>query len=359
MLKYLAFLGLCCCCLSACGNEPVKQMAHAAPVHVAAVEKGDLVRVLNAVGNVQASASVAVTPRVDGQIVEVYFTEGEEVKAGQPLLKIDPRPYAAELAEKKANLAKAEAQLVKAEHDRKRFAQLVANGYVSKEAFEQTMTDAATLKSTVRAAKADADVASLNLSFCDIKAPISGRIGELKMQKGSMVKDNDTGPIATIDTIRPCRVNFSVPEAYLPTIQERMREERLGITAMPVGGQPEQGIITLLDNNVDTKTGAIRLRGEFENPESKLWPGQFVEVKLPLGKLRNATLVPARAIQTGRDETFVYVVCPDNTVDYRKVNILFETDGKSAVAGDLTEGEIVVVDGQVRLAPGLPVQIQN
>lgn len=358
MFKFLAIFSLCYC-LAACGGEPVKQMSRAAPVHVATVEKGSLTRSLNVVGNVQASASVAVTPRVDGQIVEVYFTEGEEVKAGQPLLKIDPRPYAAELAEKKANLAKAEAQLLKAEHDRKRFAQLVASGYVSREAFEQTVTDAATLKSTVKAAKADVDVASLNLSFCNITAPISGRIGELKMQKGSMVKDNDTGPIATIDTIRPCRVVFSIPEIYLPAIQEQMRNDRLKVSARPVGGQREQGIVTLLDNNVDTKTGAIRLRGEFANAESRLWPGQFVEVQLPLGVLAESIIVPTRAIQTGRDETFVYVVRPDNTAAYRKVKILFENEGKAAVSGELQEGEMVVTDGQVRLAPGLPVKIQE
>lgn len=347
----------CLCLLCGCQNDNVKNSAPPAPVHVAVATGGSITRTLNAVGNVEASATVDIIPRVSGQITAVHFVEGDDVKEGQPLLEIDPRPYAAALAEKKANLARSEAQLAKAERDRRRYGQLVGNGYVSREAFEQAATDAAALRATVQADRAAVDMAALDLAYCNIKAPLSGRIGALKMQKGAMIKASDTAPIVTIDAITPCRVIFSVPEPHLPAIQERLRSGALGLTAIPHGGQPEQGQVTLMDNNVDSRTGSIRLRGEFANESRNLWPGQFVEVKLPLGEIEEALLVPAPAVQTGREESYVYVINPDNRADYRKVRVVFEGAGQSAVAGDLHPGEKVVADGHVRLAPGVSVRI--
>jgi len=356
MRLYILFA---CCILCACQSDNVKNTAPPAPVMVDSVTRGAITRTLNAVGNVEASATVDIIPRVNGQIMNVYFKEGDDVREGQPLLQIDPRPYAATLAEKKAQLAKSEAQLAKAEHDRRRYGQLVGSGYVSREAFEQTATDAAALRATVRADRAAVDLAALDLAYCDIKAPISGRIGALKMQKGNMIKTGAAESIVTIDAITPCRVNFSVPEPHLPAVQDHMRNGDIAITAIPHGGQPETGRVTLMDNSVDTRTGAIRLRGEFENARRNLWPGQFVEIKLPLGEIEDALLVPSRAILAGRDESYVYVVGPDNKAAYRKVQVLFEADGKSAVAGPLEAGEKVVVDGHVRLAPGVAAQIIN
>lgn len=344
------------CLLCACTNDdPGKSAAPAAPVHVASVERGDMSRELDAVGNVRASASVAITPRVDGEIIEVNFTEGEEVKAGQTILRIDPRPYAAILAEKNANLAKSRAQLQKAKNDRARYARLVQDGYISREAYEQTATDEAALIATVAADQAAARRAELDLSYCSIQAPISGRIGELKMHKGNMVKDNDTGPVCTIDAISPCYINFSVPEAHLSDILAYMKQGELTITAKPIGGRPETGIVTLVDNSVDTKTGAIRLRATFENKSKNLWPGQFVEIKLPLGAIKNAIILPSRAIQTGRDESFVYVVDADGKAIYHKVAKLLDQDGKTAVAADIQPGDRVVTEGQIRLTPGASV----
>lgn len=343
--------------LCACQNDNVKNSAPPAPVHVAVAERGNIMRSLDAVGNVEASATVDIIPRATGQIVDVYFKEGDNVREGQLLLKIDPRPYAVTLAEKKAQLAKSEAQLAKAEHDRRRYGQLVGSGYVSREAFEQTATDASALRATARADRAAVDLAALELSYCDVKAPITGRIGELKMQKGTMIKSSETGSIVTIDTISPCRVIFSVPEPHLPVIQDRMRKGDLEVLATPYGGQAAKGKVTLLDNSVDSRTGSIRLRGEFPNKDQSLWPGQFVEVKLPLGEIDNALLVPARAVQTGREDNYIYVVNSENKAEYRKVKKLFEVGGKCAVAGEIEPGEQVVTDGQVRLAPGTGVEI--
>ncbi len=350
-------LAVFCFFLCACQNDNVKNLPPLAPVHVTPATRGQMTRHLNAVGNVEASATVDIVPRVAGQIVAINFREGEDVRAGQPLLEIDPRPYAATLAEKKAELAKSEAQLAKAERDQRRYSQLVGSGYVSREAFEQTATDAAALRATVAANRAAVDLAALDLSYCTIKAPISGRIGALKIQKGSMIKSSGAEPVVTIDAIMPCRVIFSVPEPHLPAIQKRLAGGGLQVTAAPHGGNPEKGEITLLDNSVDTRTGAIRLRAEFANEHRQLWPGQFVEVEVPLGEIDNVLLVPDNAVQAGRDENYIYVIGADGKAEYRKVRILSETGGQSAVEGELEPGERVVVDGHVRLAPGVPARI--
>lgn len=340
-----------------CQNDAGQKPAAAAPVRVAIVERGDITHSITAVGNVQSSATVSITPRVDGQIMEVFFVEGDEVAEGQPLLLIDPRPYTAILQEKKAMLAKSRAQLAKAEHDLARYAKLVNQGYISKEQYDQIATDAATLRATVEADKAELEAANLNLSYCTISAPINGRIGELKLHKGAMVKNNDSGPIATIDTISPCRVIFSVPEVHLRAIQEKLKIAPLAISAVPPGNEPQKGTITLLDNSIDTRTGAIRLRGEFANKPHVLWPGQYVEVEIPIGHAKNSLLIPSRAIQTGRDESYVYVIGEDNRANYKKVKVLVENAGMAAIEGELSPGERVVIDGHVRLAPGLPVKI--
>lgn len=344
--------------LTACGNGDGNQASTpAVPVRVAQAEIEDIARNLRAVGNVAPSASVSIVPRVTGEITEVKFKEGQEVAEGQPLIIIDPRPYEATLREKKGILAKSEAQLRKAMDDRARYSKLVDQGYVSREAFEKTQTDAAALKATVHADRAAVEQAALDLAYCTISAPISGRVGPLGLDKGSMVKSTDSASIVNISAISPCYVYFSVPEVNLPVILDHMRRDAIKITATPIGGKPEQGILTLVDNNVDTRTGTIKLRGVFQNNERRLWPGQFVEVELPLGEKLEALLVPASAVQPGRDESYVYSIDEDGKAKYNKVRVLFESNGKSALQSDLKPGDKVVVEGQIRLVPGSRVQI--
>lgn len=358
-MKYL----LRCCflllpLLAACsGEDHAGAGAPPAPVHVQPVTRADVPRLLHAVGNVKASASVAVKPRVTGEIRQVHFTEGQEVREGQPLIGIDPRPFEAALREKRGLLAKSQAQLAKANDDMRRYGKLVGGGYVSREAYEQTATQAAALKATVQSDKAAVESAALELSYCTVIAPISGRVGALNVDKGNMVKDTDDTPVVTIDTLTPIYVTFSVPEAHLPVILERMRREDVPVTAAPAGGRAETGRLTLVDNTVDTRTGTIRLRGTFENTDRRLWPGQFVQVELPLGMAANALTVPSRAVLSGREGAYVYLVDAENRAAYRAVKVLFEHQGRSVLEGELREGDRVVVDGQVRLAPGLAVEI--
>lgn len=343
--------------LAACSGEEGKTGGPPpAPVHVRPVARADVPRLLHVVGNVRASATVGVKPRVTGEIQEIHFREGQDVREGQPLISIDPRPFEAALREKRGLLAKSQAQLNKASDDVRRYGRLVGGGYVSREAYEQTATEAAALKATVQSDKAAVESAALDLSYCTVTAPISGRVGALNVDKGNMVKTTDDTPVVTIDTLSPIYVNFSVPEAHLPAILERMRQG-VPIRATPAGGTVESGLLTLVDNTVDTRTGTIRLRGLFENSDRRLWPGQFVQVELPLGVAQQALTVPSRAVQSGREESYVYLVGKDDRAVYRKVRVLFEHQGVSVVEGELAEGDRVVVDGQVRLAPGLAVQV--
>ncbi|MDR1659252.1 MAG: efflux RND transporter periplasmic adaptor subunit [Desulfovibrio sp.] len=328
-----------------------------APVRVAAVRRADVPQLLYAVGNVKASATVEVKSRVTGEIQRIHFTEGQDVTGGQPLITIDPRPFEATLRERRGILAKDQAQLNKAEDDMRRYSQLAGGGYVSREAYDKTITDVAALGATVQADKASVESAELDLSYCTIAAPIDGRVGPLNVDKGNMVKNTDATPIVTIDTLLPIYVLFSVPEARLPLIQERMRVGPVKVNATPTGGIAENGVLTLIDNAVDTRTGTIRLRANFDNQSRRLWPGQFVQVELPLGIAAGALTVPGRAVQSGREGSYVYVVDKDNKAAYRKVSTLFEYRDQNVIEGDVTEGDNVVIEGQVRLAPGLPVQV--
>lgn len=345
-------------CLAACSDDTGGQRRMEAPrVRVAQAVRTDAGRELQVVGNVKASASVSVVARVTGEIVKVHFTEGQDVQEGQTLISLDDRPFVAQLREKEALLAKSRAQLVKARDDMRRYAELVKNGYVSREAYEAAATEAAALKGTVQSDAAAVDSAALQVSYCTLTAPISGRVGSLSVDRGNMVRENAETPLLTIHTITPCYVTFSVPEHNLSTIFERLAEGPVEVSATPQGGEPEKGALTLVENEVDTRTGTIRLRATFANENRRLWPGQFVNVRLPLGTEKNALVLPAIAVQSGRDGTYVYRIGADNKAEPVPVRVLFEFDGRCAVDAKLEAGDRIVVDGMIRLAPGIPVTI--
>ncbi len=347
--------------LYSCGGEDNggKREKASAPVTVAEVQLRDLANRLTVVGNVAASATVSIKARVTGELVKVHFKEGDHVNEGQLLFSIDPRPFEAALREAQGRLARDKAQLVKAEEDMKRYGRLVGDGYISREAYDKAATDALALRATVRSDEAAVESAALQVAYCTIKSPISGRAGAIQSDRGNMIKANDDQGMLVIDSLEPIYVNFSAPEGYLPAIQEKMAQGPMNVTAIPTGGKPVDGLLTFIDNSVDTRTGTIKLRATFENKDSSLWPGQFVQAVLTLGMVNGAVSVPAKAVLSGRNEYYVYVITSDSKAEYRQVKTIMDSDGYTAIAEGLKPGEKVAVDGQVRLAPGVAVEVRK
>ena len=349
-----------CLALAACsGDESGGRKSATAPVLVMDVTQRDMPRVIRIVGNVASSATVGVKARVTGELVGVHFTEGQDVQEGQPLFTIDPRPFEASLNEAKSRLDRDIAQLTKAVEDMKRYGKLVSEGYVSRESYDKAVTDAAALRATVRADEAAVESARLQLSYCAIIAPISGRAGAIKADRGNMIKANDDASLLVIDNLQPVYVNFAVPEVRLSEILARQREGNLAVQATPAGGASSSGELTFVDNAVDVRAGTIRLRATFANETRTLWPGQFVQVVLSLGMDRDVVVIPAKALQSGRNENFVYVVDADNKAQVRNIVIDPEDDGQIIVRDGLARGERLVLEGQVRLAPGVAVEIRQ
>lgn len=355
-MKYFFLLFLFFALLSCSRDESVKFLTKPVPVKTAIAERKDVVQEIQLVGNVSPSATVNLIPRVSGEIIATFFKEGQEVKEGDILVELDTRPYRAVLEERQANLARSKALLAKAFEDRKRYGKLAQNGYVSREALDETMTSVSTLKADVKAAEASVNNALLDLDYCQIRAPINGRIGKLNVQKGNMVFANSSEPIAQIDTIAPSYVLFSLPEIYLEAIKKNMSHGPVPLAATPIGGRTSVGEIMLLDNSVDKSTGTIQLRGIFPNGGYELWPGQFVNIKLPLAEMKDALVVPAAAVQAGRTSSQVYVIDEAGKAELVAVTPLFESENEMVVEGNLHSGQKVVVEGQMRLAPGASVE---
>lgn len=329
------------------------------PVSVAsAVEKTVPIQI-RTIGNVRAYATVAVRSRVEGELIGVHFKEGEEVKAGQLLFTVDPRPFEAQLKAAEANLARNRAQLQAAQKQAERYGAVVKKGYVSEDQHDQIASNAAALEAAVRASEAAVETARLELKYCSIHSPVNGIAGQLKIHQGNLIKANDSeNPLVTINQIRPVYVVFSVPEQNLPELRKYLARGNLDVVAVVPGKEdtPVYGKLSFIDNSIDQATGTILLRATFANSDQFLWPGQFVEVVLTLDK-QTGVVVPAQAIQTGQNVRYVFVVREDSTVEYRPV-ILARTVGEDAVVqSGLLPGEVVVIDGQLRLAQGSQVKI--
>jgi multidrug efflux system membrane fusion protein len=357
----LAILGIVIHLVSANRPEKAKGRETVVPVLAGPVGQKDVPLQLLAIGRVEAYATVSIKIRVTGEITQVHFREGQEVKKGDLLFTIDPRPYQAALDEAQARLERDTALLAKAEKDAERYSQLVQGDYVSADRYEQARSTADALKATVAADKAQVESARLQLSYCYIRSPFTGRTGSLLVKQGSMIKANEDTGMMDIAQIQPIYVSFSVPEQNLPAIKEYMAQGPLKVEAVPpeAAQPPEEGTLTFIDNQVNRQTGTILLKGTFANTEKHLWPGQFVNVVLTLTTRPNATVVPAQAIQVGQQGQFVYVIKPDLTVEPRPVVISTTLDGEAVVEKGLTPGEQVVTDGQLRLMPGAKVEIKD
>ncbi len=354
----LVFAG--CSEKNAASTPAIPGAGMAVPVEVAKVSSRNMPVQVAAIGNVQAYSTVTVQTLVDGEIQKAYFTEGQDVKKGQLLFSIDPRPFETALRQAEANLARDEAQYQYAKTEAQQYTQLEKEGIVSQIQYQQYTSNADALEAAVRADQAAVENAKIQLSYCSIYSPISGRTGSLLVYPGNLVKSNTTN-LVVINQITPIYVDFSVPEQYLPQIKQHQARGRLAVYAYPTGGEadPSRGTLSFINNTVDSSTGTIELKGTFANRGRRLWPGQFVNVILDLTVQNNATVVPSQAVQTGEKGKYVYVIKPDHTVDYRPVEVGNTLSGYTVVDKGLSPGETVVTNGQLRLYPGAKVSFKN
>jgi multidrug efflux system membrane fusion protein len=309
---------------------------------------------------VQAYATVIVKSKVGGEIVRVHFTEGQDVKKGELLFTIDPRPYESALKQAEANLERDLARAKNAQEDARRYEFLIQKGVVARQQYEKFRTDADALEATVLADRAAVENAKIQLGYCFIHSPIDGRTGSLIVQQGNIIKAEDI-TLVVINQVIPIDVTFSVPEQFLPEIKKYMATGKLLVEALiPTNKErPEKGVITFIDNAVDTNTGTIRLKGTFNNHEKKLWPGQFVTIALTLTTEPNAIVVPSQTIQTGQEGQYVFVVKEDLTVESRPVVAGRTVNNETVIQKGLEVNERVVTDGQLRLYPGAKVEIKT
>jgi multidrug efflux system membrane fusion protein len=359
------------------------------PVTVANAVQRDVPVEVQVIGHVEAYSTITVKAQASGQLTDVYFHEGDVVHKGEKLFTIDKRPLEAAYQQALANIARDEAALGQAQANllrdeaqakyqdtqAKRYADLLAGGVISKDQAEQLRASADAMAQTVSAdraaiesakanigaSRATAENAKVQLSYTDIFSPIDGRTGNLTVKAGNVVMANSMD-LMTINQVEPIYVNFAVPEAQLPAIKKYMALGTLQVRARPQDGDvtdEDTGKLTFVDNTVDVTTGTITLKGTFPNIGHKLWPGQFVRVTLRLTTQPNAVVVPNQAIQTGQSSSFVYVVKPDRSVESRNVTTGARVDQDMVVNDGLQVGETVVIEGQLRLAPGMKVVVRD
>lgn len=353
-----AVLAASCLALAACGAKAPARAPETIPVAVGEARLASVPLEVAAVGHVEAMQSVAVRPRVGGEVTRVAFREGQDVKEGDLLFTIDPRPYQSALAAAEAALERDRAKARNAQADVARFTDLVKKDYVTKEQYDAAVANAASSDAVVKADEAAVENARLDLGFATMKAPISGRTGSVLVKAGNLVKANDDKALVLIQQMDPIYVSFSVPQQSLPAEVGSLGSKRLAVTATPSGGAPRKGTLTFVDNAVDSSTGTILMKGTFANRDGGLWPGAFVNVVLTLGEQSDALVVPNEAVQTGQQGTYVFVVKDDLTAESRPVTTSRSQGGLTIVAKGLAAGERVVVDGQLRLTNGAKVEVK-
>ena len=343
--------------VSACsGPPPPKQTL--VPVVVASAQRKTLPEIVDAVGNVEAINAVAIKSRVDGQLLESHVDNGDSVHRGQLLFKIDPRPAKAALAQARAALARDVAARDLAQAQVKRYAPVAKKGYISADQMQQYLTSLESARASVKVDQANVAAARLELSYTDIYAPIDGRAGRILVQPGNLVKANDTQALLTINQLSPIYVSFAVPGQELDRV--RLAKSR-GTLAVQVHGDgidgPINGRLAFVDNAIDASTNTIALRGIFENAGHRLWPGEFVKVRLTLGEQANVLAVPDAAIKTGPKGTYVFVIRRDGRAQQRDVTVLRSVEGESIIGKGLAAGAQVVIDGQSRLEDGTRAKV--
>lgn len=331
----------------------------AIPIVAGVATTADVPVYLQGLGTVQAFNAVTVKSRVDGQIMQAFFTEGQEVQPGDRLFQIDPRAFQATLEQAEAAKQKDEAQLASAQADLARYGRLVNNGYQTAQAFDAQKALVGQLLASIKADDAQIGTAELNLGYADIRAPIGGRTGARLVDPGNLIHASDNTALVTITQVRPIFVDFTLPQDQLEDIKRYQQVSPLNVQALDSAGKEVlgEGALTLIDNQIDQTTGTIHLKATFDNAEEKLWPGQFVDARLVLTIAKGAVTVPATAVQQGADGYYAYVLKPDLTVERRIVEVTRFQGNEAILAKGIAAGEKIVTDGQYRLTPGARVRV--
>ena len=344
-----------------CGKKPDAatpgRSAGPVPVEIGEASKKDVPVDFRAIGNVEAIASVEVKAQVGGELIEVNFQEGQDVKKGDLLFTIQPKLYSVQLGQAEANLARDRAAAANARRDAERNVQLGTKGAVSKEQLDQMATSAESAEAAVKADEALVEIARVRLGYTTIESPIDGRTGALGVHVGNLIKDNADTPMTTIKQLAPIYVTFALPEQHLADIRRGLAERKIAVTALdPKDGKSlAEGGLTFVANTVDMTTGTITLKATFANEDRALWPGAFVDAVMHLDTERGAVVVPASAITNGQRGQQLYVVKADETVELRPVTVGRAFGQEVVIAKGVEPGEKVVTNGQLRLFPGAKI----
>lgn len=328
------------------------------PIVEGKVEKKDIPIYVNGLGNVQGFNTVTVRPRVDGQLDKIYFTEGQDVRVGDLLAQIDPKPFQASLEQTQAKMAQDEAQLANAKLDMERNVTLLQQKAIPEQKVDTQKALVAQLEATVKADQAAIESAQVQLSYTKITSPLEGRIGLRLVDQGNVVHASDQNGIVVITQLKPIAVIFTLPEKYLPDIQREMGKGKMTVMALGRDNETKlgEGTLSVLDSQIDMTTGTIKLKATFANEALQLWPGQFVNARLLLTMRKDGVVVPASVVQRGPDTTYAFVIKEDQSVEMRTIKVAQFEDNQALIEDGLKVGERVVVDGQYRLQPGSHVK---
>lgn len=354
----LMLLALCGCSDNAGNKAKVENgpKKRAVPVLIGTSTTKTVPVELKATGTVEPFATVAIKSQITGILQRIHFKEGDDVKRGDILFSLDPRPVAAMLNQAQGALVRDKAQLDNARKELERYATAAKKGYVSTEQAEQAETKVATLAATIKADEAAVENARLQLEFCTIYSPIDGRTGELPVAEGNLIKANADTAMVTINQVSPIKVSFTVPGKHFGDIKKYRDAGTLQVALTGSEGNPLTGKFAFLDNSIDQATGTLRLKAEFANEDKSLWPGQFVAIRVSLTSLPDATVVPTQAVQVGQSGPHIFVVKDDASVEDRPIAIGMSLDGETVVESGLSPGERVVTDGQLQLTNGTKVE---
>ncbi len=370
-MKTRAFWGLglilaICAALAGCSSPQAKNAKastppSAIPVGVAIVKQGDFNVYLNGLGSVEAFYTVSLKTRIDGQIMQVNFREGQDVKKGETLLVIDPRPYEVALAQAQANLQKDEAQLTNAKAQYERNRVLYEEGVIAKQDLDTLQASFGTYEGTIASDKAAIKNAELNLTYCYIKSPLDGRVGLRQVDPGNYVTGAGGTALLVITQLHPIAVIFTIPQDQLQQVRDHMRQGPLDVDAYSSDDKTKlsSGKLLTIDNQIDATTGTVKLKAVFDNPDNNLWPNQFVNAHLLLETRKNAITAPAAALQRGPDGTFAYVVDANNTVQMKPLQVALTQGSTAVVTSGLQAGDKIVTDGQEKLQVGSRVAPQS